>query len=266
MKWKASDIIEVLEQWAPPGLQEDWDNSGLCIGNPDTPVTGVLVCLDCTKEIVEEAVANHINMIVSHHPLIFRGLKQLRDITPVEQTVALAIRNNMIVYSMHTNADKIMDGVSGAMARALSLTNVSILAPDAACLNKAEPCGLGVVGDLPEAMTTKAFFDLLKKVFFTSVIKASPIMYPAVSRVALCGGSGSSLIPDAMRSGAQVFVSADFSYHTWFETIPGMMLADIGHYESEAGVQDQIFHVLRKKFPTFAVRKTRINTNPIRFY
>ncbi len=266
MKWKAFDIIEVLEQWAPPGLQEEWDNSGLCIGNPDTPVTGVLVCLDCNKEIVEEAVANDINMIVSHHPLIFRGLKQLCDITPVEQTVAMAIRNNMIVYSMHTNADKIMDGVSGAMARALSMTNVSILAPDAVCQDKTEPCGMGVVGDLPEAMAPEAFFDLLKKVFFTPIIKASPIIYPAVSRIALCGGSGSSLIPYAMRSGAQIFVSADFNYHIWFETIPRMMLADIGHYESETGVQDQIFNVLRKKFPTFAVRKTRINTNPIRFY
>lgn len=121
MNLKASDIIDVLEKWAPPGLQEEWDNSGLCIGHPDTPVNGVLVCLDCTKEIVEEAEREGLTMIVSHHPLIFKGLKQLREVTPLEQTVALAIRKNRVVYSMHTNADKIMDGVSGAMARALSL-------------------------------------------------------------------------------------------------------------------------------------------------
>ncbi|MFA5768972.1 MAG: Nif3-like dinuclear metal center hexameric protein [Bacteroidales bacterium] len=266
MNLKASDIIEILEQWAPPGLQEDWDNSGLCIGHPDTPVTGVLVCLDCTKEILEEAMAEGLNMIVSHHPLIFRGLKHIRDISPVEQTVALAIRKNLLVYSMHTNADKIMDGVSGAMARALSLINVSILSLDKICENNTEPCGLGVVGDLPEPIPTEKFLDLVKKVFHTPVLKVSEIFHPILSRVALCGGSGSSLIADAMRSGAQVFVSADFSYHAYFETIPNMMLVDAGHYESEAGVQDEVCRVLRKKFPTFAVRKTRINTNPIRFY
>jgi dinuclear metal center YbgI/SA1388 family protein len=266
MKLKASDIIEILEQWAPPGLQEAWDNSGLCIGHPDTTVTGVLVCLDCTKEIVEEAVAEGLNMIVSHHPLIFRGMKHLRDITPVEQTVALAIRNHLVVYSMHTNADKIMDGVSGAMARALSLKNVSILSPEKVCEDNTNPCGLGVVGDLPEPLPAETFLDLLKKVFQTRGLKGSEIFHPVLSRVALCGGSGSSLIPDAMRSGAQVFVSADFSYHTYFETIPHMMLVDAGHYESEAGIQDEVCRVLRKKFPTFAVRKTRINTNPIRFY
>ncbi len=266
MNLKASDIIDVLEKWAPPGLQEEWDNSGLCIGHPDTPVNGILVCLDCTKEIVEEAEREGLTMIVSHHPLIFKGLKQLREVTPLEQTVALAIRKNRVVYSMHTNADKIMDGVSGAMARALSLKNVSILAPDKACQAKGESCGLGVVGDLPEPLPTETFLTLLKKIFQTNGLKGSEILYPEISRVALCGGSGSSLIPDAMRSGAQVFVSADFSYHTYFETIPHMMLIDAGHYETEAGIQDEICHVLRKKFPTFAVRKTRINTNPIRFY
>lgn len=266
MNLKASNIIEVLEQWAPTGLQEEWDNSGLCIGHPDTPVTGVLVCLDCTKEIVEEAVEEGINMIVSHHPLIFMGLKHLRDTTPLEQTVALAIRKNLVVYSMHTNADKIMDGVSGAMARALSLKNVSILAPDKICENNTEPCGLGVVGDLPEPLPAEKFLDLLKNVFHLRGLKGSEILHPEISKVALCGGSGSSLIPDALRSGAQVFVSADFSYHTYFETIPHMMLIDAGHYESEAGIQDEVCRVLRKNFPTFAVRKTRINTNPIRFY
>lgn len=266
MKLRAADIIQVLEQWAPQQLQEEWDNSGLCIGNPQTLIKGVLVCLDCTFEVVEEAIAGGMNMVVSHHPLIFKGLKHLREETPVERTVALAIRHNMVIYSMHTNADKIMEGVSGAMARSLGLQNISILAPDPDCQTDPGACGLGVVGDLPQTMATEAFFALLKKVFFLEHFKASVAFRDHISRVALCGGSGSSLIPYALSSGAQVFVSADFSYHSYFETAPHMILVDIGHYESEAGVQDQICNELIKKFPTFAVRKTQIYTNPIRYY
>jgi dinuclear metal center YbgI/SA1388 family protein len=266
MKLKAADIIEVLEKWAPPALQEEWDNSGLCIGNPGTEVNGILVCLDCTDQVMEEAMALGLNMIVSHHPLIFKGLKHLRDDTPVERTVALAIRRNLVVYSMHTNADKIMDGVSGAMARALQLENVTILAPESCLGIGSGSCGLGVAGNLPSPMETEAFFSLLRTVFGAGRLKTSEPFRPTVSRVALCGGSGSSLIPFAMASGAEVFVRADFSYHSYFETVPHMMLADVGHYESEAGVQDQICNELMKNFPTFAVRKTRINTNPIRYY
>ncbi|HBG53426.1 MAG TPA: Nif3-like dinuclear metal center hexameric protein [Rikenellaceae bacterium] len=266
MRFLAADIIEVLEQWAPWELQEEWDNSGLCIGNPATPVSGILVCLDCTPEVVEEAISGGLNMIISHHPLIFKGLKSLKDTTPVERTVARAIRGNLVVYSIHTNADKIMDGVSGAMGRALNLQNISILAPES-CLNRdAAPCGLGVVGDLEQPMLTEDFFNLLKTTFSLQHFKASVPFQRQVSRIALCGGSGSSLIPYALRSGAGVYVSADFNYHSYFETVPQIMLADIGHYESEAGVQDQIVNQLIKKFPTFAVRKTEIFTNPIRYY
>ena len=266
MKTTVADIIEVLEHWAPQGLQEEWDNSGLCIGNSTTIVRGVLVCLDCTPEVLEEALADGLNMVISHHPLIFKGLKSLKDSTPVERTVAAAVRGNMVVYSMHTNADKIMDGVSGAMARALKLKNLSILAPESCQEQDAAPCGLGVVGDLEYPMATKDFFAMLKSTFALKHCKASESFHSQVKRVALCGGNGSSLIPYALRSGADIFVSADFSYHNYFETVPQLMLADIGHYESEAGVQDQIVNQLMKKFPNFAVRKTQVYTNPIRYY
>ena len=243
MKRKAADVIQILEQWAPPGLQESWDNSGLCIGNSQTPVTGAVVCLDCTEEVIEEAVSEGVNMVISHHPLIFKGLKHLRDATPVERTVALAVRHHMVLYCMHTNADKVMDGVSGAMAEALGLKNKSILSRRMrqaagsrrnryfrnSCLRIR--C---IVGDLPEEMDTGAFFSLLKSAFGLKHFKASDMYHRRISRVALCGGSGSSLIPFALESGAQIFVSADFSYHAYFETVPQLMLADIGHYESEA--------------------------------
>jgi putative NIF3 family GTP cyclohydrolase 1 type 2 len=170
---------------------------------------------------------------------------------------------------MHTNVDKVMDGVSGAMAQALGLENIDILAPEP-CPMPDTPqtvaCGLGIVGDLPKKMSTPSFFNHLKKVFHLKHFKASEVFIPEVSRVALCGGSGTSLIPFALESGAQVFVSADFSYHTYFETIPRLMLVDIGHYESEAGIQEVICNELKKKIPTFDVRKTRICTNPIQIY
>ncbi|MFY9116389.1 MAG: Nif3-like dinuclear metal center hexameric protein [Bacteroidales bacterium] len=269
MKRRATDVIHVLEQWAPTGIQEPWDNSGLCIGNIQTPVTGVLVCLDCTEEVVREAVSKGINMVVTHHPLIFKGLKHLREETPVERTVALAIKNDVVIYCMHTNADKVMDGVSGEMARKLGLNPISVLAPDTLCNREAvteEPCGLGIIGDLPQPMETADFFDLLKTVFHLKHFKASPMFHNRVSKVALCGGSGSSLISNALQQGAHVYVSADFSYHTYFDTIPHMMLVDIGHYESEAGILDVICKELKKKIPTFDVLKTQIVTNPIIIY
>ncbi len=145
------------------------------------------------------------------------------------------------------------------------MKNVSILAPDKVCENNTEPCGLGVVGDLPEPLPAEKFLDLLKNVFHLRGLKGSEILHPEISKVALCGGSGSSLIPDALRSGAQVFVSADFSYHTYFETIPHMMLIDAGHsLGAEAGIQDEVCRVLRKNFLPLRPQK-RINTNPFDF-
>ncbi len=276
MKYKVIDIIDVLEQWAPTHIQESWDNSGLCIGNTQTPVTGALVCLDCTEEVVQEAISLGINTVISHHPLIFKGLKHVRYDTPVERTVALAIKNDVVIYCMHTNADKVMDGVSGEMARNLGLKNISVLAPDVLCRREVvqetdsgaieEPCGLGVIGELPQPMDISLFFDLLKKTFHLKHFKASHLFHNRVSKVALCGGSGSSLIPNALEQGAHVFVSADFSYHAYLDTAPRMVLVDIGHYESEVGICDVICKELKKKIPTFDVRKTEIVTNPIRIY
>ncbi len=265
MMLTVADIVACLERWAPERLQESWDNAGLCVGSVDQGVTGVVVCLDCTEEVVAQAVGWGANMIVSHHPLIFKGIKRLQGANEVERTLIAAIRNNMVVYCAHTNADKIPGGVSGAMAQALGLKNLRILEEEGLEYNGVS-CGLGLAGSFDAPLSAEEFVARIKQVFGVAYFKASAIHPDYVQKVALCGGSGASLIPAALAYGAQAYVSGDFSYHAYFDVIPQMWLVDIGHYESEVGVLPYFKDVLNKKFPTFAVRITDVITNPIRIY
>ena len=257
---KVRDIIQVIESFAPLLIQEKWDNSGLCIGSQDAEVTSVLIGLDCTPELVDEAIECGADMIVTHHPLIFSGLKKINSEDPVGETVVKAIRAGIAVYAAHTNADKVIEGVSGAMAARLSLTDVEVLDEDG------EGTGLGAVGNLPEPMDATEAIAYVKERFGLKVMKASRPLTEKISRVALCGGSGGSLIGAALRSGAQLYISGDISYHNFF-TPKGFMLMDIGHYESEKEIVDILFSLIKKNFPTFAVRITQnLNSNPIYYF
>ena len=260
MEYKVKDVTRVIEEFAPLSIQEAWDNSGLCVGSPEAPVTSVLLGLDCTEELVDEAVACGADMIVTHHPLIFSGLKK---ISPEDQTgaaVIKAIKAGISVYAAHTSADKVIAGVSGAMAARLGLENVTILDEDG------EGTGLGVVGDLPEPVSAEEAVALVKERFSLRSMRTSRPLEGKISRVAMCGGSGGSLIKAAMSSGAQLYISGDISYHNFF-TREGFMVMDIGHYESEIEIVDILFSLLRKNFPTFAVRITQnIYSNPIFYF
>ena len=257
---KARDIINVIEEFAPLSIQEKWDNSGLCIGSPDADVTSVLIGLDCTPELVDEAVECGADMIVTHHPLIFSGLKKISPEDQVGAAVIKAISNGISIYAAHTSADKVIAGVSGAMAAKLGLENVRILDEDG------EGPGLGVVGDLPEPLTAAEAVSLVKDRFALKAMRTSRPVEGRISRVAMCGGSGGSLIGAAMASGAQLYISGDISYHNFF-TKDGFMIMDIGHYESEIEIVDILFSLLRKKFPTFAVRITQnLYSNPIFYF
>ncbi len=260
MEYKVKDVTRVIEEFAPLSIQEGWDNSGLCVGSPEAPVTSVLLGLDCTEELVDEAVACGADMIVTHHPLIFSGLKK---ISPEDQTgaaVIKAIKAGISVYAAHTSADKVIAGVSGAMAARLGLENVTILDEDG------EGTGLGVVGDLPEPVSAEEAVALVKERFSLRSMRTSRPLEGKISRVAMCGGSGGSLIKAAMASGAQLYISGDISYHNFF-TREGFMVMDIGHYESEIEIVDILFSLLRKNFPTFAVRITQnIYSNPIFYF
>ena len=257
---KVKDIINIIEDFAPLSIQEGWDNSGLCVGSPEDEVHGVLLALDCTPELVDEAVGCGADMIVTHHPLIFSGLKKISTDNKVGLAVTKAIRAGISIYAAHTSADKVMSGVSGDMAMKLGLKDVVILQKDG------EETGLGVVGNLPEPMTAEAAVKLVKDSFNLKTMKTSKPLDGMISRVAMCGGSGGSLIGEARRSGAQLYISGDISYHNFF-TEEGFMIMDIGHYESEIGIVEILFALLKKNFPTFAVRITQnLNSNPIYYF
>ena len=257
---KVKDIIQVIEDFAPLSAQEGWDNSGLCVGSPDDEVNGVLMALDCTPELVDEAVACGADMIVTHHPLIFSGLKKISPDNQVGLAVMKAIKAGISIYAAHTNADKVLAGVSGAMAARLNLTDVEILQKNG------EDVGLGVVGNLPEPLDAENLIVQVKEKFGLKAMRTSRPLDSKISRIAMCGGSGGSLIGEARRAGAQLYISGDISYHNFF-TENDFMIMDIGHYESEIDIVGILFSLLKKNFPTFAVRITQnLNSNPIYYF
>ena len=227
---KVKEIAKAIEDFAPLCLKEDWDNPGLQVGDPDMEVTGVLLCLDVTEEILQEARKRDCNMIVSHHPLIFGGLKRLTGATPTERIAAGAIRDNIAIYSAHTNLDSTFEGVSYEMAHMLGMKECRPLEKNTAGDGSQ---GLGVVGIVPP--TPK--LEFLRKVKDTFEVK--DLRYSAqtpgivVRKVALCGGSGGSLIKNALKSGADVYICGDLKYHDFTSYGSEILLADIGHFESE---------------------------------
>lgn len=258
--YKVEDIVKAIEEFAPPSVQEPWDNSGLCIGSMDAEVTSVLLGLDCTPELVDEAAECGADMIVTHHPLIFSGLKRIAPDNPTGAAVIGAVSRGIAVYAAHTNADKVLAGVSGAMARKLGLKDISIL--------DEEPggAGLGAVGMLETPLSCRDFIDLVKEKFALKSLRTSKPLSVPICRVAMCGGSGGSLIEKAFSSGAQAYLCGDISYHHFF-TGKNFMVMDVGHYESEIEIVDILFSLIKKKFPNFAVRITEnINSNPIYYF
>lgn len=263
---KISQIINALEAVAPRNLQESYDNSGLIVGDVDHDVSGVLVSLDTTPEVVREAIAKNCNLIVSHHPVIFRGLKQLTGNNYVERTVIEAIRNNISIYAIHTNLDNVLDGgVNGKIAQKLGLVECETL--------KAHPdhpdgfqIGAGVVGRLSTAMQEKEFLAHLKERMHVSVIRHTRLLGNPVQTVAVCGGSGSFLLPDAIKAEADFFVTGDFKYHEFFDAEDKIVIADIGHFESEQFTVELICEIISENFPKFAPDSSERSTNPIIYY
>ena len=256
---RVGDITAALEAFAPLSIQEGWDNSGLLIGSPGDEVHGVLVGFDCTPELIDEAIRTGCDMVVTHHPLIFRGLKRISSGDPVSDAVVKAVKADIAVYAAHTTADKVIAGVSGAMARRLGLQEITLMEDEGGF-------GMGAVGMLPEPMSGEDFAAFVKERFGLRVLRASK---PAarVEKVAVCGGSGASEIDAARATGAQAYISGDISYHHFF-TEEGFMVMDIGHFESERDIVEILCKVIREKFPTFAVRISGNlgRSNPVRYF
>ena len=358
-------ICELIEEVAPLALQESYDNAGLLIGDSQMEVTSVLVCIDITEEVIEEAIQKKCNLIISHHPLIFNGLKRLTGQNEVQRCVAIAIKSDIAIYAAHTNLDNVLQGVSGKMAEKIGLRNIQILQPKQNALLKlityvpklhsfrvrealfeagagqignydecsfniegvgtfranenaqpfvgnidelhSEPetrvevilpdymkykvleallkthpyeepaydfiplknawnqVGAGVVGELEAAEDELIFLNQIKSIFSIPAIRYTNLLDKKIKRVALCGGSGSSLLSDAISAKADVYISGDFKYHEFFDAQNRILIADIGHFESEQFTKDIFYEIITKKMPTFAVQISDSKTNPINY-
>jgi dinuclear metal center YbgI/SA1388 family protein len=364
-KMTIGEIAKALESWAPRIYQENYDNSGLLLGDIHSEITAAIVSLDCTEAVLDEAIRSGAGLIISHHPIIFGGLKRITGNTQTERVLLKAIRHNIALYAIHTNLDNTFTGVNHKIGDLLKIVNRTVLEPRKASLfklatfvpmdktdvvlqalfsagagqigaysdcsfisegtgtfkgdvttnpyvgaagirhfeneNKVEvilpehvknevikalikahpyeevawdlyrlenvydKLGSGMVGDLVQEKDTLDFLHDLKQIFSVKCIRHTALVNQRIKKVAWCGGSGSFLLPQAIASGADVFISADFTYHKFFDAEGKIIIADIGHFESEQFTIDLIVDFLNKKFPTFATLKTRVNTNPIAY-
>lgn len=362
---KLKEITSYLESIAPKQFQESYDNSGLILGDNNQDVSSVLVSIDVTEDIIDEAVELKANLIVSHHPILFTGLKKITGSNYIERVIQKAIKNDIAIYTMHTNLDNIFDGVNREICRRLNLKNCKILRPlennlyklvtfipndslkkvqeavfnsgagkignydscsynlegygtfragnDAnpyvgeigkihkeseirfetifpkylksdviAALLQAHPyeevaydiyslvnnlssAGAGMIGELEDEIEELEFLNSIKNIFNTSVVRYTKLLNRKIEKVAVCGGSGSFLLNDAIRNKADIFISSDFKYHQFFDAEDKLIIADIGHYESEQYTKEIIYNLLIKKIATFAVHLSKINTNPINY-
>lgn len=337
---KVRELTSFLETIAPPQLQEDYDNSGLIIGNPETKVNGVLICLDSIESIVDEAINLKCNLIIAHHPIIFKGVKRLNGKNYIERTIIKAIQNNICIYAIHTNLDNVLfQGVNTKIAEIIGLENTNILLPksnlvklEISCLsnnkdsllaiigkesqiegdhfvvhqeqnassivnmycicesslarniyslvsnenlaissslikieNESNLHGSGIVGQLPKPMKTMEFLAFVKDKMKCGSIRYTSLIKEEINKVAICGGAGSFLLPQAIRTGADIYISADFKYHEFFDSNNRIIIADIGHYESEQYTIQLLFEIIKNKFSNFAVHLTKVNTNPVNY-
>lgn len=258
-----SQIINFLETIAPTSLQESYDNAGLITGLPEWECKGAIISLDITEDIIDEAIRNNCNLLIAHHPIVFKGLKQINGNEYVGRIIIRAIKNDLAIYAIHTNLDNVMEGVNGMIAKKIGLTDCQVLMP---LDNVHATYGAGLTGYLVAAMEEKAFLGMVRDIFKIPLIRHSSFRNKPIEQVSLCGGAGSFLISNAIAQNSAIFLTADLKYHDFFEADNRIVLADIGHFESEQFTTDLVYGILKEKFPTFAVLKTGVNTNPINYF
>lgn len=260
------DIYDYLESIAPFRYQASYDNAGLLTGNLDAEVSGVLTCLDATEAIIEEAIAKGCNVVVAHHPIIFKGLKSLTGKTYIERTIIKAIKNDINIIAIHTNLDSVLtDGVNKCIADRIGLADLEILAPEAGEEHNFESVGSGIIGSVEVSVTEIDFLHHLKKIMDLKTIKHTRLLHKEVKKVAICGGSGSFLLSNAIRAGADIFITSDFKYHEFFDADNHIVIADIGHYESEKYTIGLLKDILNRKYKSFPIFETNTVTNPIQY-
>lgn len=257
---KIKEVLSALERFAPLPLQEGWDNAGLQVGLTEAEVSGALLCLDVNERIIDEAVAKGLNLVVSHHPLLFRGLKTIGDGDYVQRTVMKAIRNGITVVSMHTNMDNARGGVNYKIAEKLGLTDVRFMAPKTV---DGVEAGSGVVGELPEEMAADDFVLMVKRVFGVECAMCNELLRRKIRRVAICGGAGDFLLDDAVRAGADAFITGEMHYHVYFGREQQLQICVIGHYQSEQYTSEVFRKVIEEACPGLPLHIAGTCTNPI---
>jgi dinuclear metal center YbgI/SA1388 family protein len=362
---KLRELTSFLEEFAPLAYQEDYDNSGLIVGNQNMEVSGALISLDCTESVIDEAIQLGFNLIISHHPIVFKGLKKFNGNSYVERVVMKAIKHDIAIYAIHTNLDHIMQGVNKKICEKLDIRNVSILKVKEGILKKlvtfcpiadadnvrkalfeagvgmignysecsfnvegtgtfkagsgADPyvgeigkqhhesevrieviypvnmergiiaslvevhpyeevaydiyplsnglqeVGSGMIGNLESDWDELEFLKFVKEKLGAKLIRHTEMRSKKIRRVAVCGGSGSFLLQNAINAGADIFITADFKYHEFFDAEGKLIIADVGHFESEQFTQELLLELITEKFRNFALRLTSQNTNPINY-
>ena len=277
---KIKQVLEALERFAPLPLQESWDNAGLQIGLTEAEVSGALLCLDVTEAVVDEAIRRGCNLIVSHHPLLFRGLKQVADMNDVQRTVRRAIKEDICVVSMHTNLDNAQDGVNFKIAEKLTPP----LTPPQKERGETPPLtpprverGIKGMGDeqkpgqwvmltLEAPMESRTFVEYVKERMEAQCAMCNELLHRPIQKVAICGGAGDFLLDDVIAAGADAFVTGEMHYHQYFGHEQEIQICVIGHYESEHFTTEVLHDVIERGCPGVRCCIAETNTNPIRYY
>ena len=259
---KIKEVLSALEKFAPLPLQESWDNAGLQVGLTEAEVSGALLCLDVTEEVIDEAVAKGCNLVVSHHPLLFRGLKTISDLTDVQRTVMKAIRQQVCVVSMHTNMDNAQGGVNFKIAEKLGLDEVKFL--ETKRVGEVE-CGSGVIGTLSTPMAAHEFVLKVKQTFGVACAMTNELLRRPICRVAICGGAGDFLLDEAVCQGADAFITGEMHYHQYFGYEQRVQICVIGHYQSEQFTSEIFRDIINEKCPGVRTEIAETNTNPINY-
>ena len=263
---KLKQITDYLESIAPLEIQEPYDNAGLLIGDEAMNITGALCTLDSTEEVIDEAIELGFNLVVAHHPIIFTGIKKFSNYY-VHRVIKKAIKNDIAIYAIHTNLDNVLkSGVNENIATVLGLENLKILRPKTHSNFPERKMGSGVVGTFSIGKEEKELMDLIKAKLFCKVIKHTRLQDKKVHKMAICGGSGSFLLTDAISENVDVFLTSDFKYHEFFDADDKIVIMDIGHYETEHLTKKLLAEILSKKFSNFAAQYSKLNTNPVNYY
>ncbi len=264
---KLNELIAFLHSIAPIQFQEEYDNAGLIVGDPLMEIRGVVVCLDALESVVDEAIGLGCNVIVAHHPIIFRGIKKLNGKNYIERTIIKAIKNDIAIFAIHTNLDNVYtNGVNAKICEKIGLRNTSILVPKSNLIHLDKLVGAGMIGHLIEPSSELEFLVHLKDVMELKTLKHTQLFGKDVHIIAVCGGAGGFLLNDAKRAGADVFVTSDYKYHEYFDADEAIIIVDIGHYESEKYTIELLYNLIINNFSTFAAHCTKIVTNPIKYF